>query len=153
MRGLVSIQPGILCVLVVQGVPRLWEHHHLRSVPLHCIRRFHLWKQLWEKENGDPFKVKQGILKNVKWMLISICRKMTESYPSRNYGIMVTMFFAVSVINNYALNFNIAMPLHMIFRSVRVIAVLLLWPDPIWFFHRSLTFDLLLCSFAGISYS
>lgn len=39
---------------------------------------------------------------------------------SRNYVIMVTMFFAVSVINNYSLNFNIAMPLHMIFRSVRV---------------------------------
>lgn len=37
---------------------------------------------------------------------------------SRNYVIMVTMFFAVSVINNYSLNFNIAMPLHMIFRSV-----------------------------------
>lgn len=37
----------------------------------------------------------------------------------RNYVIMVTMFFTVSVINNYALNFNIAMPLHMIFRSVR----------------------------------
>lgn len=33
---------------------------------------------------------------------------------------MVTMFFTVSVINNYALNFNIAMPLHMIFRSVRI---------------------------------
>lgn len=30
------------------------------------------------------------------------------------------MFFAVSVINNYSLNFNIAMPLHMIFRSVSV---------------------------------
>lgn len=31
---------------------------------------------------------------------------------------MVTMFFTVSVVNNYALNLNIAMPLHMIFRSV-----------------------------------
>ena len=28
------------------------------------------------------------------------------------------MFFTVSVLNNYALNFNISMPLHMIFRSV-----------------------------------
>ncbi|XP_013981314.1 UDP-xylose and UDP-N-acetylglucosamine transporter isoform X2 [Salmo salar] len=37
--------------------------------------------------------------------------------PMSNYVIMVTMFFTVSVINNYALNFNIAMPLHMIFRS------------------------------------
>lgn len=33
---------------------------------------------------------------------------------------MVAMFFTVSVINNYALNFNIAMPLHMIFRSVSI---------------------------------
>lgn len=41
-------------------------------------------------------------------------------FLSRNYAIMVTMFFTVSVINNYALNFNIAMPLHMIFRSVRI---------------------------------
>ncbi|XP_029951939.1 UDP-xylose and UDP-N-acetylglucosamine transporter isoform X1 [Salarias fasciatus] len=40
--------------------------------------------------------------------------------PIGNYVIMVTMFFTVSVINNYALNFNIAMPLHMIFRSVSV---------------------------------
>lgn len=31
---------------------------------------------------------------------------------------MVAMFFTVSVVNNYALNLNIAMPLHMIFRSV-----------------------------------
>uniref|UniRef100_Q95KB4-2 Isoform 2 of Nucleotide sugar transporter SLC35B4 n=1 Tax=Macaca fascicularis TaxID=9541 RepID=Q95KB4-2 len=37
--------------------------------------------------------------------------------PIRYYAIMVTMFFTVSVVNNYALNLNIAMPLHMIFRS------------------------------------
>lgn len=59
-----------------------------------------------------------------KWILLFF-------FPSRNYGIMVTMFFAVSVINNYALNFNIAMPLHMIFRSVSVIDVLLLERDPV----------------------
>lgn len=46
--------------------------------------------------------------------------------PIRNYVIMVTMFFAVSIINNYALNFNIAMPLHMIFRSGSLIANLVL---------------------------
>lgn len=40
-----------------------------------------------------------------------------------NYVIMVTMFFTVSVINNYALNFNIAMPLHMIFRSVSLLFI------------------------------
>ncbi|XP_066561262.1 UDP-xylose and UDP-N-acetylglucosamine transporter [Amia ocellicauda] len=46
--------------------------------------------------------------------------------PLRNYVIMVTMFFAVSVINNYALSFNIAMPLHMIFRSGSLIANMIL---------------------------
>ena len=40
------------------------------------------------------------------------------SLPLRYYAVMVTMFFTVSVVNNYALNLNIAMPLHMIFRSV-----------------------------------
>uniref|UniRef100_A0A8C7C8T1 Solute carrier family 35 member B4 n=2 Tax=Mustelinae TaxID=169418 RepID=A0A8C7C8T1_NEOVI len=46
--------------------------------------------------------------------------------PIRYYAVMVTMFFTVSVVNNYALNLNIAMPLHMIFRSViRICACLL----------------------------
>ena len=34
------------------------------------------------------------------------------------YAIMVIMFFSVSVSNNHALNYNIALPLHMVFRSV-----------------------------------
>ncbi|XP_026546637.1 UDP-xylose and UDP-N-acetylglucosamine transporter-like [Notechis scutatus] len=42
--------------------------------------------------------------------------------PIRFYLIMVGMFFTVSVVNNYALNLNIAMPLHMIFRSGSLIA-------------------------------
>lgn len=46
--------------------------------------------------------------------------------PISNYVIMVTMFFTISVINNYALNFNIAMPLHMIFRSGSLIANMIL---------------------------
>ena len=49
--------------------------------------------------------------KNVNFILVS---------PCRDYGILVLMFFLVSVINNYALNFNIPMPLHMIFRSVTI---------------------------------
>nr|KAF6419405.1 solute carrier family 35 member B4 [Rousettus aegyptiacus] len=43
--------------------------------------------------------------------------------PIRYYAIMVTMFFTVSVVNNYALNLNIAMPLHMIFRSIQYIQI------------------------------
>ena len=36
------------------------------------------------------------------------------------------MFFVVSVSNNYALNFNIALPLHMIFRSGSLLANMVL---------------------------
>ncbi|KAJ8374171.1 hypothetical protein SKAU_G00047510 [Synaphobranchus kaupii] len=46
--------------------------------------------------------------------------------PFRNYVVMVTMFFTVSVVNNYALNFSISMPLHMIFRSGSLIANMIL---------------------------
>ncbi|CAH6778414.1 UDP-xylose and UDP-N-acetylglucosamine transporter [Phodopus roborovskii] len=46
--------------------------------------------------------------------------------PLRYYAVMVTMFFTVSVMNNYALNLNIAMPLHMIFRSGSLIANMIL---------------------------
>ena len=35
---------------------------------------------------------------------------------------MVIMYFAVSVVNNWALNFSIPMPLHMIFRAGSLIA-------------------------------
>lgn len=45
---------------------------------------------------------------------------LTPTMYFRYYLIMVAMFFTVSVVNNYALNLNIAMPLHMIFRSVSV---------------------------------
>ncbi|XP_062928268.1 UDP-xylose and UDP-N-acetylglucosamine transporter [Mobula hypostoma] len=49
-----------------------------------------------------------------------------RAIPLRNYFIMVSMFFVVSVVNNYALNFNIPMPLHMIFRSGSLIANMVL---------------------------
>lgn len=40
----------------------------------------------------------------------------------RDYGILVAMFFVSSVCNNYAFDFNIPMPLHMIFRAGSLIA-------------------------------
>ena len=36
----------------------------------------------------------------------------------KKYMVLVSMFFISSVFNNYAFNFNIPMPLHMIFRAV-----------------------------------
>uniref|UniRef100_T1J857 NADH dehydrogenase [ubiquinone] 1 alpha subcomplex assembly factor 3 n=1 Tax=Strigamia maritima TaxID=126957 RepID=T1J857_STRMM len=47
-------------------------------------------------------------------------------FIAEHYAVLVTMFFVVSVINNYALAFNIAMPLHMIFRAGSLIANLIL---------------------------
>jgi len=38
----------------------------------------------------------------------------------RTYATMVLLFFVVSVVNNYTFNFNIPVPLHIIFRSVCV---------------------------------
>ena len=35
---------------------------------------------------------------------------------------MVVMYFALSVLNNWALNFDVPMPLHMIFRAGSLIA-------------------------------
>lgn len=46
--------------------------------------------------------------------------------PITYYAKMVLMYFFVQVINNYALNFNISMPLHMIFRSGSLVANLVL---------------------------
>lgn len=46
--------------------------------------------------------------------------------PLSYYAKMVLMYFFVQVINNYALNFNISMPLHMIFRSGSLVANLIL---------------------------
>uniref|UniRef100_A0A8C1BNZ9 Solute carrier family 35 member B4 n=1 Tax=Cyprinus carpio carpio TaxID=630221 RepID=A0A8C1BNZ9_CYPCA len=43
--------------------------------------------------------------------------------PLSNYVIMVTMFFTVSVINNYALNFNIAMPLYSASKYLSIMLV------------------------------
>ncbi|KAF7990781.1 hypothetical protein HCN44_000586 [Aphidius gifuensis] len=40
----------------------------------------------------------------------------------KDYMILVSMFFLVSVCNNYAFDFNIPMPLHMIFRAGSLIA-------------------------------
>jgi len=52
--------------------------------------------------------------------------RVTPQVPMRAYFTLVTMYFAVSVVNNYALNFDIPMPLHMIFRAGSLIANMIL---------------------------
>ncbi|XP_071809940.1 UDP-xylose and UDP-N-acetylglucosamine transporter-like [Asterias amurensis] len=42
--------------------------------------------------------------------------------PIKNYFVLVFFFFTTSIVNNYALNFHIPLPLHMIFRSGSLVA-------------------------------
>ncbi|KAL7051617.1 hypothetical protein ACKWTF_004529 [Chironomus riparius] len=46
--------------------------------------------------------------------------------PMKDYVLLVTMFFLSSVLNNYALNFHISVPLQMIFRSGSLMANMIL---------------------------
>ncbi|KAJ8674073.1 hypothetical protein QAD02_005335 [Eretmocerus hayati] len=55
-----------------------------------------------------------------------------------SYLILVSMFFISSVLNNYAFNFNIPMPLHMIFRAGSLIANMIMG---IIILKKSYTFD------------
>lgn len=41
--------------------------------------------------------------------------------PLKEYFIVMALFFLCNVCNNYAFDFNISMPLHMIFRAVSII--------------------------------
>ncbi|ELU12113.1 hypothetical protein CAPTEDRAFT_175809 [Capitella teleta] len=54
------------------------------------------------------------------------CGTKAPSIPISTYVVMVALFFVVNVVNNQALNFNIAMPLHMIFRAGSLMANLVL---------------------------
>ncbi|XP_004534755.1 UDP-xylose and UDP-N-acetylglucosamine transporter isoform X2 [Ceratitis capitata] len=49
-------------------------------------------------------------------------RNLTPKIPLKNYSLLVLMFFVTSVANNFAFDFNIPMPLHMIFRAGSLIA-------------------------------
>jgi len=48
--------------------------------------------------------------------------RSTPKVPFNAWMKLIVMYFLVSVVNNYALNFNIPMPLHMIFRAGSLLA-------------------------------
>lgn len=48
--------------------------------------------------------------------------RATPKVPFKAWMKLIVMYFLVSVVNNYALNFNIPMPLHMIFRAGSLLA-------------------------------
>ncbi|CAG2179096.1 unnamed protein product, partial [Oppiella nova] len=54
------------------------------------------------------------------------CGQQKPVIPLKKYISLVIFFFLVNVSNNYALNFNISVPLHIIFRSGSLMANMLL---------------------------
>ncbi|XP_020283977.1 UDP-xylose and UDP-N-acetylglucosamine transporter-like isoform X2 [Pseudomyrmex gracilis] len=50
------------------------------------------------------------------------CGTVKPNIGIKDYFVLVTMFFVANVCNNYAFDFNIPMPLHMIFRAGSLIA-------------------------------
>ncbi|XP_065912127.1 UDP-xylose and UDP-N-acetylglucosamine transporter-like [Dysidea avara] len=66
------------------------------------------------------FVALEGLVVTTKFLTVK------NVVPIKQYMIMVCLFFTVSVVNNYALNFNIPMPLHMIFRAGSLMANMLL---------------------------
>ncbi|CAL1684518.1 unnamed protein product [Lasius platythorax] len=56
------------------------------------------------------------------FLFTSKCGTVKPNIGLKDYFKLVIMFFVVSVCNNYAFNFNIPMPLHMIFRAGSLIA-------------------------------
>jgi len=79
--------------------------------------------------------------------------------PIKHYFIIVIVFFSVNVANNAAFDFNISMPLHMIFKSGSLIANMVL---SIWILKRSynwnkylsvamITFGVFICTYMSAS--
>ncbi|XP_076234065.1 ER GDP-fucose transporter [Calliopsis andreniformis] len=56
------------------------------------------------------------------FLFTSKCGTVKPSIGIKDYLVLVTMFFIANVCNNYAFDFNIPMPLHMIFRAGSLIA-------------------------------
>ncbi|XP_043262254.1 UDP-xylose and UDP-N-acetylglucosamine transporter [Colletes gigas] len=56
------------------------------------------------------------------FLFTSKCGTVKPNIGIKDYFVLVTMFFITNVCNNYAFDFNIPMPLHMIFRAGSLIA-------------------------------
>lgn len=73
--------------------------------------------------SGNLITFSQFLFISVEGFLFtSKCGTVKPSIGMKDYFILVTMFFVANVCNNYAFDFNIPMPLHMIFRAGSLIA-------------------------------
>lgn len=77
--------------------------------------------------SGNIITFFQFALVAVEGFLFSTsCLRVQTHIPVKEHMMMVGFYFTVSLVNNYALNFNIPMPLHMIFRAGSLMANMML---------------------------
>ncbi|EFA78126.1 palmitoyl-protein thioesterase 1 [Heterostelium album PN500] len=77
------------------------------------------------------FVVFISFLTNIHWKRVFLCFYVPNGFlkrkiPMRTYALMVSIFFIVSILNNWALSFNIALPFHMIFRSSSLLSTVVI---------------------------
>jgi len=101
-----------MCFIHIQiCVNKLTTLHHFRSDPAagHLVT----FSQFF-------FIAMHGLISTSKFFSVK------RIIPLKDYAILVTMFYVSTVCNNYAFNFNIPMPLLMIFRSGSLMANLIM---------------------------
>jgi solute carrier family 35 (UDP-xylose/UDP-N-acetylglucosamine transporter), member B4 len=77
-----------------------------------------------------------GLTTQLELSAFYIPKLKTRKVPIKNWGVMVMLFWSVSVLNNYALGYRIGMPLHIIFRSGGLLVSMVVG---FTFFNRSFT--------------
>lgn len=122
-----------ICILIppsfiFQARSRKWKPCYFYEFLFYCVNWFCYHCQVWNCQ--AKYRIKVSPPPPPKWIISPIYFMLSYlnlfyffpllqwSTYFRDYFVLVVMFFASNVCNNYAFNFNIPMPLHMIFRAV-----------------------------------
>ena len=118
----VSGLPGMLFQCSLLGAPNQVSF----SSPIPCIYLPHLFITPTcrdDPESGNIITFFQFLFVALESGLFVTRFGCKPSHiPIPKYFVLVTFFFVVSVLNNYALSFDVPLPLHMIFRAVSVLS-------------------------------
>nr|CAD7263642.1 unnamed protein product [Timema shepardi] len=110
---------------MIQALEILLHFHsfsllHLKV--LFLLQNLGLRNQELDFDEGHLYPCIASVLQHLTFVDDAYFANGTLAALKRDYGILVLMFFIANLCNNYAFNFNIPMPLHMIFRAGSLIA-------------------------------